>query len=275
MSETLKQKILSRMEELGIQPKRSLGQNFLVSSNVVNKIVEASEPEKFYKVFEIGPGLGALTDDLKEKNSNLTLIEYDRTFAEFWRSQGLDVNELDALKMQWQEMAWDEGSYLLVSNLPYQISSRLVVDLSTQNPSFERMTLMFQKEVAQRIQAQAGTAEYGLLTVVAQVAWRIRLVLEAGAVDFMPKPNVASRVLLFDRREPRLEGADYPSFLKFLKICFQNRRKKLLPKLTGYQKKPTLKEIFTIAGLNEDVRAEKLEPEQFLLLYFALKKEYD
>jgi 16S rRNA (adenine1518-N6/adenine1519-N6)-dimethyltransferase len=219
--------------------------------------------------------LGALTDEIKARNSNLTLIEYDRTFAEFWRAQGLDVNELDALKMKWQTMPWQEGGHLLVSNLPYQISSRLVVDLSMQNPSFDRMTLMFQKEVAQRIQAQAGTAEYGLLTVVAQVAWRIRLVLEAGAVDFLPKPNVASRVLLFDRKEPRLEDADYPSFLKFLKVCFQNRRKKLLPKLTGYQKKPTLKEIFMVVGLNEDVRAEKLEPEQFLLLYFALKKEYE
>lgn len=275
MSQTLKEKILERMAELDIEPKRSLGQNFLISANVVDKIVEASEPEKFHKVFEIGPGLGALTDHLAKKSQNIKLIEYDRTFAEFWRAKDCDVSEIDALKFDWEKVPWKKGAHLLVSNLPYQISSRLVVDLSMRNPTFERMTLMFQKEVAQRIQAQAGTSDYGLLTVVVQVAWRVRLVLEAGAVDFMPKPNVASRVLLFDRREPRLEDSDFLPFLKFLKASFQNRRKKLLPKLTSYQKKDILREIFMVAGLNEDIRAEKLEPEQFLLLYFALKKEYE
>ncbi len=274
MSQTLKEKILDRMNGLSIQPKRSLGQNFLVSSNVVHGILEAAQASQFDHVYEIGPGLGALTDDLKEQSSEITLIEFDRVFSQFWRDKNLNVIEIDALKMDWDSLPWNHQKLLLVSNLPYQISSRLVVEFSMRKSTFDRMVLMFQKEVAQRIQALPGTSEYGLLSVVAQLSWQIHLVLEAGSVDFFPKPKVASRVLCFNKKEVELDSVVYESFLKFLKLSFQNRRKKLLPKLIQFQSKDVLKQIFEELKLAEDVRAEKLDPKQFLLLYFALKKEY-
>lgn len=270
MSETLKQKILTRMSLLDIQPKRSLGQNFLVSDNVVNKIIEAADASQFEKVYEIGPGLGTLTDDLKEQSKSFQVVELDQKFAKYWRDQGVDVDEVDALKKDW---SFSGGSHLLVSNLPYQISSRIVVDMSLQNPSFNRMVLMFQKEVAQRIVAESSTAQYGLLSVVAQVFWNVRLLLEAGAVDFMPKPNVASRVLVFDRKKEAPNIGDSRAFLQFLKACFANRRKKLLPKLTSFQPKPNLVTTFADLGFDEGVRAEKLSPEDFIKLYSHLKSE--
>lgn len=275
MSQTLKEKIQERMDLLGIQPKRSLGQNFLVSSSVVDRILKASEAKDFDHVYEIGPGLGALTDGLSQESESLTLIEYDRVFANYWKEKGLEVLEQDALKVDWDKLPWEKGRFLLVSNLPYQISSRLVVDFSMREKTFDRMTLMFQKEVAQRMQALPGTGDYGLLTVIAQLRWNIHLVLEAGAVDFMPKPKVASRVLCFNKKEMNLEPEEYETFLVFLKKAFQNRRKKLLPKLITYQPKKILTEIFTVMGVPEDVRAERLDPSQFLFLYFALKKEYE
>lgn len=262
------------MQELGVQPKRSLGQNFLISDRVVDRILEAGDPESFYKTIEIGPGLGALTDRLSSESQNFTVIELDKKFAEYWREQGLDVVEEDALKVSWKEFSWQNGPHLLVSNLPYQISSRLVIDLSLLQESFSRMILMFQKEVALRISAKSGTEDYGLLSVVAQCFWKTRTVAEAGAIDFMPKPNVASRVVGFDRLESFPKNIDPSDFLQFLKLSFANRRKKLLPKLLGFQDKENLQRIFQECGFDSSIRAEKLGPQQFIDLYLALKKEY-
>lgn len=261
------------MSLLGIEPKRSLGQNFLVSDSVVDRIIAASDPSSFTQTVEIGPGLGALTDHLIKQSQNLQLIELDKTFAQFWREQKITVHESDALKFSWDQFNWEEGKHLLVSNLPYQISSRLLVDLSLRELSFERMVLMFQKEVAQRIMAQPSTGSYGLLSVVAQLFWQVSFLLEAGAVDFTPKPNVASRVLIFKRRKQMMDSSLRSDFFSFLKKSFTNRRKKLLPKLTGYRSREQLEACFEFLSLQQDVRAEKLSPDQLIELYLRLKTE--
>ena len=222
---SLRQKILDRMEKLGLEPKRSLGQNFLISEVVVDRIIEACEFNRFEKVIEIGPGLGALTDPLIEGSARLTLMELDSHFSQYWREErSQEVIEGDALQFDWANYTW--GSSLLVSNLPYQISSRLVVELSLLPQSFDRMVLMFQKEVAKRILAQPRTQDYGLLTVVSQNFWEVKAVLEAGAIDFFPKPNVASRVVCFDRKEVEPLFCR-PDYLNFLKNCFQQKGKKM------------------------------------------------
>ncbi len=270
---TLKKKMMQRMAELGIEPKRSLGQNFLISDGVVDKIIAASGASAFEETFEIGPGLGALTDSLREKTTSLRLIELDKVFAEHWRQQGLKVFEVDALRWPWEDLIKEPKRRLLISNLPYQISARIVVDFSMLYPVFSRMVLMFQKEVAQRIQADVATADYGLLTVVAQTAWRVSKVTEVGTVDFLPKPNVASRVLCFEHRsadEGPLSGQDY---LNFLKLCFTNRRKMLLPKLTSFQSKDRLLALFSGLSLDEKARAENLSFQDYAALYRGLKTE--
>ncbi len=268
----LKQKIKQRMQELGIEPKRSLGQNFLISEGVVKKIIAAAEVDSYPEVFEIGPGLGALTDFIIEKASQLNLIELDHRFAEYWRSRNQRVFEIDALKHPWSPLP-SEDQRLLISNLPYQISSRLVVDFSKSEPIFTRMVLMFQKEVAQRIQATAHRADYGLLSVVAQSYWRIEKVTEAGAIDFFPKPKVASRVLKFDHKPILAANISDQEYLAFLKLSFANRRKILKPKLSAFASKDKLSAIFDDQSLDPKVRAENLSPQQFRDLYRALKTE--
>ncbi len=272
MSVPLKEKIKTRMEELGIQPKRSLGQNFLVSDGVVQRILAAAEAEQFDEVFEIGPGLGALTDDLAACNSNLHLLEMDSAFANYWREKEFTVHEGDALKHRWDQLTSEDVKRLLVSNLPYQISARIVVDFSVEFPIFDRMVLMFQKEVAQRIQADPGSGDYGLLSVVAQTYWTIHKVSEAGAVDFFPKPNVASRVLRFEVSRDSTVGLNHRDYLKFLKLCFANRRKVLLPKLTVYKGKEELSKLFATHGIDPKIRVESLSWTQLLDLYRDLKK---
>ncbi|MCJ8276454.1 MAG: 16S rRNA (adenine(1518)-N(6)/adenine(1519)-N(6))-dimethyltransferase RsmA, partial [Bdellovibrionales bacterium] len=234
MRENLKEKIKRRTTELGIEPKRSLGQNFLVSDSVVDRIIQNAVLKDFDHIVEIGPGLGSLTDRLIVAEKKLSLFELDSKFAQYWRDQGQNVIEGDALKNNWSGFPWENNKTILMSNLPYQISSRLVVELSLIHPCFDRMVLMFQKEVGQRLLAEPATEDYGLLTVIAQTFWNLRHILEAGAVDFMPKPNVASRVVRFDRKEVDIQLRN-PSFLKFVKVSFEQRRKKLLPKLKSYQ----------------------------------------
>ena len=189
------------MDLLKVSPRHSLGQNFLINDFVVTKIIKKACPESFETVFEVGPGFGALTNSLKDKSKKLILIEFDKKLSQFWKSQNFKVREIDALRFDWKKNLLSRGSKLLVSNLPYQIASRLLVELSILEKSFNRMILMFQKEVAQRILADPGSHKYGFLTVIAQCYWDIHPVVEAGTVDFYPRPKVASQALSFDRKK--------------------------------------------------------------------------
>ncbi len=271
MNKTLKSKTLSCLNLLKMSPKRSLGQNFLINDSVVNSILEVAEPESFDKVFEVGPGLGSLTNLLNEKSKKLILLEFDKKICHFWQEQGFEVKQTDALCFDWRERLKSRDSKLLVSNLPYQIASRLLVELSVLEQSFNRMVLMFQKEVARRILAKSGTRDYGFLTVIAKNVWNIHFVLEAGTVDFFPKPRVASQVLCFNRKKQNY--GDFLFFSDFVRKAFTNRRKKLLPKLTCFAETARVQRIFKKMNLNEEARAEELTPEQLMELALWFRKK--
>jgi 16S rRNA (adenine1518-N6/adenine1519-N6)-dimethyltransferase len=268
-----RERILARLEEVGSSgPKRSLGQNFLVSDQVIERILFAVRSEPFTDLIEVGPGLGALTEDLLapeilRDGRRFVAIELDREFAGYWRGRGIEVIEADALKQDWREIGLREGS-LFVSNLPYQISSSLVIERSLEPAGITRMILMFQKEVAQRLRASHATKEYGLLTVIAQTFWEITTVCEAGPRDFFPPPNVASRVLGF-RRIKRAEVDKPEAFLAFVKAAFSHRRKLLIKNL-GVYGVDIVADALAAKGLKSTARAEELDPETFVRLYLAV-----
>jgi len=172
---TAVERLEKRMGELQIFAKKSLGQNFLVSDHVIQKIIEATGEMNCARLIEIGPGCGALTDILRDQYPDLTLIELDRVLIEYWKSQNMNVIAGDALQIDWA-FAKDHA---LVSNLPYQISSSLVIERSLDDSPLIGMVLMFQKEVAQRIRALCQTDHYGMLSVVAQEFWTIETVCDA------------------------------------------------------------------------------------------------
>lgn len=271
MSFPLKDKILQRLDELGIHAKRSLGQNFLVSESVVEKIVSQARPEDFPSLVEVGPGLGSLTETLANKNENIELIELDEQLAHFWSAKGFSVHKGDVLKYPWESISSKEP-LLMVSNLPYQIGGRLLVDLSLRAPIFSRLVFMFQKEVAQRILAGVGTADYSLLSVVAQSFWQIKKVTEAGPRDFYPTPKVASRVLLFDRQAVDTSLLS-PKFLELLRLSFSQRRKKLLPRLKSRYSQETLQDFCQKQGWSPDIRPQELSPRDYQSLYRGLETE--
>jgi 16S rRNA (adenine1518-N6/adenine1519-N6)-dimethyltransferase len=262
------EELKSRMAALEVRSKRSLGQNFLVSELVIDEIIEAAKKAKPDFVLEVGPGLGALTDGLKHLKP--MLIELDKDLAAHWREQDFEVIEKDALKVDWDSLKLPANT-LLVSNLPYQISTHIVVDRCFGPKNITNMVLMFQKEVAQRLAALPRSENYGLLSVMAQTFWKIKKLVDAAPRDFHPSPRVASRVLTFQRLETEMDRG----FLSFLKVSFEHRRKFLLKNLKalGNKKTVTFEDLFQEMGLNVKARAEELSPTQFVDLYRRWKEK--
>ncbi len=258
------------MRELDVQPKHSMGQNFLIDEYVIHEIVNCVRELPVARIVEVGPGLGALTDELLHLKKPLVAIELDRKFADYWRGRELRVIETDALKID--KLSFNESNdkavvqSALVSNLPYQIASRLVIEQSFA-ALFDHMVLMFQKEVADRLMATPRSHDFGLLSVIAQTFWAMEVVVDASAESFYPKPKISSRVLKFVRKA----GVHVDrGFLSFIKCSFQYRRKFLTKNLKDYGSQ--VKGELTALGLNERARPEELSVEQFLSLYRNLSK---
>jgi 16S rRNA (adenine1518-N6/adenine1519-N6)-dimethyltransferase len=279
-----KEKIFERLQELGAEPKRSLGQNFLISERAVTQIVGAAQRNLSayaaahgtpQNMIEIGPGLGSLTESLVTLGVPFQVIELDKTFAEYWTKRGVKVTEADALKLDWRDLNLPAGT-LLVSNLPYQISSSLVIERSMAPDGVTQMILMFQKEVGQRLLAKQSTDAYGLLSVIAQTFWKMANLIEVSPREFYPAPNVVSRVLTFEWANRVLpEAGTAVDFLKLAKAAFAHRRKLMMKNLVsgwGGLDQEAWQKVFEATGLLPTARAEELDPPTYLRLYeHALK----
>jgi 16S rRNA (adenine1518-N6/adenine1519-N6)-dimethyltransferase len=269
--EPARERLRARQDFLSVRAKKSLGQNFLISDSVINKILKAAMDLKPASLIEVGPGMGALTDGLVQLEVPLHLIELDSIFADFWREQNQNVIEVDALQWDWTTLTLEKPR-VLVSNLPYQISSSLVVDRSLDDDPFAGMVLMFQKEVAQRMKATHKQGPYGFLSVLAQSFWKIDLLLEASSHDFLPPPKVASRVLVFKTKPSPVENKR--DYLRFLKACFSQPRKYMASNLAGeyHIPKEDIKKSLETWGFNPQTRAEQLSLENFLEIYTHFKR---
>lgn len=276
---SLSDEIKHRMRELGIEPKRSLGQNFLINEGVVHKIVQtcielkskqAQLGDHQISILEVGPGLGSLTTKLKDISADFLLLELDHVFAEYWSEKGFNVWEGDALHFEWSNYLASRSA-VLVSNLPYQISSRLVIDRCLDRKPMVAMILMFQKEVAIRILAECGDTDYGMLSVFVSQFWSIRKVCDADPRSFMPSPQVASQVLAFQRHETEI--ANPQKYLSFLKQSFQHPRRKMVSNLAqgGFDKHEVL-DLFAKIGLKEGARPHEVTGGQFAAIFKGLQK---
>jgi 16S rRNA (adenine1518-N6/adenine1519-N6)-dimethyltransferase len=268
-----KQELDRRLKLANVQPLKKLGQNFLLNPKICGRVIEAVVASHPNTVVEIGPGLGGLTDELIALGNSfeLKLIEIDSGLVKYWREfyPNVEMIHQDALQIDWNEFQLN-GTGVIVSNLPYSIAASLVVELSTScNLNFKHLYLMFQKEVAERITAKKGGADYGMLSVIAQRSWNISNLVDAGPQDFFPVPNVGSRVLKFDLKDQG--GRDRKGFLDFVKASFSQRRKKLSSNLSSRYKKENILEGFEKMGLSDNTRAQELEPEMFEKLFSLIK----
>ena len=262
-----RQQVKSLLKEIGIVPKKSLGQNFLIQPELCKRIVK--EVQKHPAPWlEIGPGLGSLTWLFEDQKSHLVLVEKDKAIYEFWKNKNFSVLHKDALKLSWQELP---KKFTLFGNLPYQITHPLIIKSTNQLDQIPIMILMMQKEVSERLRSSEGGKNYSWISVFAQTFWDIKVFAEAGTQDFYPSPKVAGQVLIFKRKKSSISPTDLAHFLQ---ACFTQRRKKLLKQISHFNL-PQPNKIFEQMKLSLNTRAEELSPEKFLKLYKIVSKSIE
>jgi len=263
-----------RLLRQGAQAKKSLGQNFLVDDRVIEKIADLSTAEFNRPLVEIGPGLGALTRILVRRVARLWAVELDASKISLLQRelQGLPLELLhrDALSLDLREI-WGEGRGYLVGNLPYYITSPLIHHFLDQAECLEGMTLMVQKEVADRLVASPGGRDYGVLTVAVRLAAEVSKVMTVPASSFWPQPKVDSAVVNMVMRPYPGFGVDRQAFFRVVRAAFSQRRKTLANSLAAglTLSKEQAVALLQRAGIEAGRRAETLAIEELQVLTAA------
>ena len=274
------------LERHGFTFKKSFGQNFLTDTNILQKIVDTAEIDDQVNVIEIGPGIGALTEFLAERAAQVMAFEIDHRLVPILADTLRDfdnvtvVNE-DILKVDLaqhiQNFKNPELPIKVVANLPYYITTPILMHLIESGIPFSEFVVMMQKEVADRISAQPNTKAYGSLSIAVQYYMTAKVAFIVPRTVFVPAPNVDSAILKMVRRpEPAVTVEDEQLFFKVSKVSFTHRRKTLWNNLTGYfgkadEVKEKLTKALDQAGLSPSVRGEALSLEEFASLSDALK----
>lgn len=267
--------------------KARLGQNFLISQTAPRAIVAAAGDLSSAAVLEIGPGMGAITHLLAQTARRLVAVEFDHTLADRLLLQyplqagtdptqplrGVDIITNDILRVNLTALADREGGRLVVvGNLPYYITSEILLHLYAHADALDRAVLMMQREVADRLCAEPGSRDYGLLTVTTQLYADVQRLFELTPADFFPPPNVHSTVVrLHFKPRHRALGVDPVRFVPFLRHCFAQKRKTLGNNLrsAGYPSE-RIDEACATTGVSRDARAEAIGIEHLAALFHAL-----
>lgn len=263
---------------------RSLGQNFLTNKEVIDGIVEGADITKEDLVIEIGPGIGVLTAAAAEKAGKVIAIEIDinlvtilgETLTEFDNVKVINENvlKLDLAKII-EEEAGDYKAVKVIGNLPYYITTAIIMKLLEEKLPVESITIMMQKEVADRIKSSPGSRIYGAISVAVQYYCRVNIVEDVPKEYFMPMPKVDSAVLRLDmRKEAPVNLLNEKMFFRCIKAGFSQRRKTLLNSLTGTGfGKGVISKCLVNAGIDGKRRAETLSLSDFAAVANELVKE--
>lgn len=265
--------------------QKKFGQNFLIDSNVLENIVEAAGITKDDFVLEIGPGIGTMTQYLCESARQVLAVEIDKmlipiledTLSEY---DNVEVINQDVLKVDIKSLVEEKNNgrpIKVVANLPYYITTPIIMGLFESKVPIESITIMVQKEVADRMQTGPGSKDYGALSLAVQYYSDAKVMLNVSATCFMPRPNVDSAVIKLTRhQEPPVEVKDESLMFRIIRASFNQRRKTLVNGLKNSSELDFSKEEITEAiksiGKEENIRGEKLTLEEFAKLSNALGK---
>lgn len=276
------------LERHGFTFKKSFGQNFLTDTNILQKIVDTAEIDKKVNVIEIGPGIGALTEFLAENAAEVMAFEIDDRLVPILADTLRDFDNVivvnqDILKVDLSQYIAEfknpDLPIKVVANLPYYITTPILMHLIESGIPFSEFVVMMQKEVADRISAQPNTKAYGSLSIAVQYYMTAKVAFIVPRIVFVPAPNVDSAILKMVRREqPAVEVQDEKFFFKVTKASFVHRRKTLWNNLTSYfgkseEVKEKLENALAKANLVANVRGEALDLVAFARLSDALKSE--
>ncbi len=258
------------------RPKKSLGQNFLVDRNVLARIVQAVNVKDGDRILEVGPGHGALTNLLAEKSCQVIAVEIDSYLVEKLRSifgcnPAVTIVHQDILRTDLNYLLSKNGTGLwkVAANLPYNISSQVLFLFLQNIRLFDRLVLMLQKEVGERLLAKPGSKEYGILTVLLQLHFKIRREFLVRPGAFYPVPKVDSLVLSFETLSaPLFDVGDEDFFRRVVKASFGQRRKTLINclKAAGLCHEVNIEAVNSVCAIDLQRRGETLSLEEFALL---------
>jgi 16S rRNA (adenine1518-N6/adenine1519-N6)-dimethyltransferase len=270
---------LDIVKKHGFKFTKSLGQNFLTDNSVLIDIVNGAEISKEDFVIEIGPGVGTLTRELLKSAKRVCSIELDSELIPILNEELKDFDNFtlihqDALKVDFNEIIGDEKSVKLVANLPYYVTTPLIAKLLNEEYKFKSLTIMIQKEVAERIDSDPDSKDYGALSLLVQYYCNTRIIRRVGPGSFVPQPKVDSIVIRLDRLEgPRVKVKDTKLLFKVIRDAFNMRRKTLWNALKPIGlNKENLAKAFENAAIDPGRRGETLSLEEFGALADEIKE---
>ncbi|HAR6153856.1 TPA: 16S rRNA (adenine(1518)-N(6)/adenine(1519)-N(6))-dimethyltransferase RsmA [Staphylococcus pseudintermedius] len=275
------------LNQYGFNFKKSLGQNFLIDVNIINRIIDASGIDHMTGVIEIGPGMGSLTEQLAKNAQHVLAFEIDQRLIPVLDDTLSPYNNVtvineDILKANVAEAIQQHLSHcekiMVVANLPYYITTPILLTLLEQDLNIDGYVVMMQKEVGERLNAQVGTKAYGSLSIVAQYYTETSRVLTVPKTVFMPPPNVDSIVVKLMKRESPIVDVDNPNaFFKMTKGAFSQRRKTIYNNYqnlfeNGKEQKETIMQWLERADIDPKRRGETLSIQEYARLYAELEK---
>lgn len=266
----LREETISILNKYGLRANKKLGQNFLISEDVVNEIVEKSEITSDDVIIEIGPGLGTLTKELVKRAKKVFAIELDENMIEILNTrfqvfQNLEIINDDVLKVDLKELTKDFSNVKVVANLPYYITTPIIMKLLEDRINIKSITVMVQKEVGERLCATRLDKEYGAISVSVRYYTNPQIIIDVPKENFLPSPEVDSCVIKLDLLEkPRVELKNEKLFFRLVKGAFTQRRKTINNSLTCTGKsKEEINEILQKLNIEPKLRAENLSLEDY------------
>jgi len=285
---TSPREVKALMEKYGFQFSKRLGQNFLIDENILKKILQGAEVCRNDYVLEIGPGIGTMTEALAKSAGQVVSVEIDSALIPILQDTvghypNVKIIHGDILDIDLDNLVnveFEGKPFKVVANLPYYITTAIIMGLLEKKLPFQSITVMIQKEVAERMAAKPGTKDYGSLSVAVQYYTRTSLVAKAPASVFMPPPKVDSMVIRMDRLQtPSVEVQDESLFFSVVKAAFANRRKTLLNNLSTYPvlglSKDKALQVLEQCGISPQRRGETLSIEEFALLSDSILQTMD
>lgn len=266
----------------GFKFNKSLGQNFLIDGNIINKIAETAELDENSGVLEIGPGFGTLTQCLCGNSKKVVAVEVDKSLENVHKEvltyDNLKIIYDDFMKIDVNKLIEEEFSGMdvkIVANLPYYITTPIIMKILEERYNVSKIVVMVQKEVAQRLNSLPGSKEYGAITLAVQYRADTNIAMIVPNSVFMPRPKVDSAVIEFNiLKTPRIKVKDEKLLFNVIKASFGQRRKTLLNGLSNNLKLPkdTVKVALTNAGIDPVTRGETLGLNEFGRIADELKQ---
>ena len=274
------------LKKYDIRLKKSLGQNFLIDTNILKKIAKVSGAGENDIILEIGSGLGSLTEILVPLVKNMVCVEVDAKLSKAFREEmegfigsNITLIESDAMKIDYGRLAREFKINKVVSNLPYKVAAPLIITILKNAPGIDKMYLTIQKDIADRLIAKTGDKNYSSYTVKSSLLADFKIMFQISGTCFMPVPNVDSVFVEVCRKNIKANeiGPDLVNeFFSFIDNCFLHRRKKLVNSLQkvlekfNIDKKDLMVKMLNGIGKDEEVRAEELTLDDFTKLFLAL-----